>query len=1001
MAELDRPVRVFISSASGALAPYRRAAVEVCHRLDLTPVHMEDFDPERPGEERSYTELEYEWALAHPGMSLLPFVVDPAFAWPPLEVDRGADAEALDRFIQRVRSGHTAKRFGELAAFREDMILALKPYETAPSPRNGRQPSSPASRRLPSPPAFHAVPPYVGSAPFTGRVDDLAALDAWARSPDPVMVVEAIGGTGKSALTWEWAQSRAAAAVDGLAGRFWWSFYDGSASISRFLRELLAYVSNRPLDEVRRLDRTELSSQVLAALRSRPYLLVLDGFERLLAAYHRFDPSKLRDEEVEPAKRSLIEPHAEEVTRALTGAGPSKILISSRLMPNALEGRFVQRMPGVRHLRLPGLSDADTITLLDRLGVRGDERAVTGFFGRLGNHPLLVGIVAGLVRDYRPDPGGFERWLADPTAGGILALPDLDLSQRRAHILDAALAGLQAGHRRLLGWVSVLAGAVKWDTLEAINPFRPEPPTPVEADFSSLGTEPAYLDPYDDYQTWPLNSVDDPQVQQEGAAGNDLQAWKAWQVEVNRLRIEAERAAKDQLAAWWSSEPVARAKAQLDSALKDLEDRGLLWWDRSSNSYDLHPIVRAYVHDQLEHAERVHANKRVHDHFQALPSEDPDSATSVEDLRQTITIFRALVGADQAAEAGRLWDTQLNRALVLELGAYATVVELLDPLAVLGSIGVRVDLAFAYYYLCRYDEAINQETHILAEALEKEDRDAIIRCLSRLEAFYADSGADLRSSRCLDLWEALGAPVEDSDGANLCAVLGGRAVVHGQIGQALMLLGQAESLRTPPNAPWFTGDIRLSQLRMALIKGESRIEDLLAAADAELHLWKHRRDLAQFRYELFMQLGDFNRALTAAQECERLERNAGLETVPAASAVPLAKLGQRNDALTAIQVSLTRLPRVHPAHRPHYALAVALWELGRHGEAVHHAHAAYRQAWRDGLPYCHHWNLRHARELLDKMGEPPPDLPTVDPATVKIPLEDEIRAFITKLNVEG
>lgn len=35
----------------------------------------------------------------------------------------------------------------------------------------------------PMAPELAAVPPYVGSAPFTGRADDLARLDEWARSP--------------------------------------------------------------------------------------------------------------------------------------------------------------------------------------------------------------------------------------------------------------------------------------------------------------------------------------------------------------------------------------------------------------------------------------------------------------------------------------------------------------------------------------------------------------------------------------------------------------------------------------------------------------------------------------------------------------------------------------------------------------------------------------------------------------------------------------------------
>ena len=34
------------------------------------------------------------------------------------------------------------------------------------------------------------------------------------------------------------------------------------------------------------------------------------------------------------------------------------------------------------------------------------------------------------------------------------------------------------------------------------------------------------------------------------------------------------------------------------------------------------------------------------------------------------------------------------------------------------------------------------------------------------------------------------------------------------------------------------------------------------------------------------------------------------------------------------------------------------------------------------------------------MGKPVPELPTIDPASVKIPLEDEIRAFIAKLESE-
>ena len=42
------PHRVFISSASGALGSYRETAVDVCRRLEMMPVFMEEFGPQGP-----------------------------------------------------------------------------------------------------------------------------------------------------------------------------------------------------------------------------------------------------------------------------------------------------------------------------------------------------------------------------------------------------------------------------------------------------------------------------------------------------------------------------------------------------------------------------------------------------------------------------------------------------------------------------------------------------------------------------------------------------------------------------------------------------------------------------------------------------------------------------------------------------------------------------------------------------------------------------------------
>ena len=1006
---------MFISSATGALAPYRSAAVDVCHRLGFEPVNMEEFPPERPppvdvcrraveacdilvlllahrygsrpeGDERSYTEVEYDVACAS-GLALLAFVVDPDQPWPPRDIDRDG-ADALDRFVARVGKAHTIRRFGAVERFREDLILALRPYERAPV-EDG--PASDAGLHpLPSPPELHAVPRYVGGAPFTGRRDDLATLDAWAASDAPVMVVEAIGGTGKSALTWEWACRRAPTVIDGYAGALWWSFYEGSASMTRFLRELLAYTSRRPLDEVSALDRGELAAATLGALRARPFLVVLDGFERLLSAYHRFDPSKLRDDDVETSQRSLMEPQADEVVRALTSAGPSKLLISTRLLPDALETPAGRLAEGVARLQLPGLRDEDVVALLRRLDVRGDPREIATFFGRLGNHPLLIGVVAGLVRDYRPEPGNLHRWLADPTAGGVLKLPDLDLKQRRTHILAAGLAGLDPGHRRVLGWISVLGGAIDWPTIDAINPFRGDPPQPVRPAAQALLPQPAEFDHL-------LVSLDeDRPPTREG----ELERWFARRRDAEE---EAARATEAARVAWRASESVVRADAQLDVALLDLEQRGLLWWDRSSNTYDLHPIVRAHVHDELEERDRISANERVRDHFQALPPEDVATAQSVEDVRRTIAIYRALVGAGQHAAASGLYEARLDDVLMVRLGAYATVVELVGEL---NTDLARWCLSEAYHKLGRIEDGRAIDEALLRDALgvargRFADPDSVVSLIRNVGITFQDAGSLRMAGPCFvlaDRVEAAAGGDKNAEGLFRHAYL---ERTRGRVAESLALLEIADTQPLPDSFPWYVGEVRLLRLRLACDAGDTVTEADVDAAEAGIEPWSNRVEFAAFRRELLTDANERERALDAALLVERLERGAGIEVLPAARASLLARLGRREEALAAVEDVIARLERVHPADRPHGHLADALAALGRADDAADHALQAYRQGWADGPPYAFHWDLRDARERLERLGVATPELPTVDPDSVRIPHEDEIRAYIAALEASS
>ncbi len=86
--------------------------------------------------------------------------------------------------------------------------------------KEGQEPSSPP---IPKPPAFYAQPPYIGSHTFVGRGDQLDTLNEWALPADthPVLLYDAIGGSGKSMLTWEWVHNHAPLLRKDWAGSFW------------------------------------------------------------------------------------------------------------------------------------------------------------------------------------------------------------------------------------------------------------------------------------------------------------------------------------------------------------------------------------------------------------------------------------------------------------------------------------------------------------------------------------------------------------------------------------------------------------------------------------------------------------------------------------------------------------------------------------------------------------------------------------------------------------
>jgi len=150
-----------------------------------------------------------------------------------IELD-SAKKEKLDAFRERAKLDPVSKVnrvyavFQSLAHFKDMIPSSLQELcnlldkDEVPSELKEITSNKPNSE-LPAPPAFYAAPDYIGRTNFIGRQAQLQLLNCWAQASDPtsVLLFEAIGGTGKSMLTWEWTTKHATNVRGDWAGRFW------------------------------------------------------------------------------------------------------------------------------------------------------------------------------------------------------------------------------------------------------------------------------------------------------------------------------------------------------------------------------------------------------------------------------------------------------------------------------------------------------------------------------------------------------------------------------------------------------------------------------------------------------------------------------------------------------------------------------------------------------------------------------------------------------------
>ena len=300
---------------------------------------------------------------------------------------------------------------------------------------------------------------YGDLATFTGRAAELDMLNAWLNNDkDNLLMLRALGGFGKSALAWTWfnrvdrAQWQAAV---------WWSFYEKESGFESFLSETLKHLGV----EVKESARLQVND-LLEAMRGTQILIVLDGFERLLRQYGRMDAALQSDNEdadIDPSQRDCSSPLTETFLRGLSGAGmKSKVLMTTRLCPRALESADGKLLKGCREEPLSAFSPEDAVTYFHNEGIKATRAEILAACSAYGYHPLSLSLLVGLINEDHEH------------RGDIAAVKNLeifeDVKARRHHVLQRAYESLASERRDLLSKMSCFRGSMEYAVLKKVFP---------------------------------------------------------------------------------------------------------------------------------------------------------------------------------------------------------------------------------------------------------------------------------------------------------------------------------------------------------------------------------------------------------------------------------------------------------------------------------------------------------------------------------------------------
>ena len=302
--------------------------------------------------------------------------------------------------------------------------------------------------------------PYSEIPDFTGRVKERQMLADWLKDDKhPLLVLRALGGFGKSALTWYWIKNDLDPTI--WSKVVWWSFYD-DREFGNFVRETLEYLTGKLGNPTGTRQDVE---NLLNELEKPGILLVLDGFERALrvfssmdAAYQEDDKTKIENERDTDCVSLLAEYFLKGVSTLPDLQ--SKVLMTTRLRPHILNGHGGMLLTGCDEKELTALDKVDAVDFFHHLGIKGTRAEIESACEPYGFHPLSLRLLSGLiVKDFE-----HPRDISVAQKFNIIG----DLKQRQHHVLEQSYNSLTPERQTLFSRIACFRGSIDYKALRAI-----------------------------------------------------------------------------------------------------------------------------------------------------------------------------------------------------------------------------------------------------------------------------------------------------------------------------------------------------------------------------------------------------------------------------------------------------------------------------------------------------------------------------------------------------